>query len=433
MAGPSPAPRGTPGARGAGATAANAAPRTMAATMPTPPPSPAARLRAVKRHVWLGRHRFLATCAVGLEELVAEEVARLPGVDRPERRTGGVAFDAPFDTVYPALLRLRVAESLRVYLAHDEAAVTFPMLHDHLTRVRWPLWLPAACAVTVRVKSTKSRLRDEAGLERTLRRTLHGQGIDAEAAGAPPLTLHLHLHHDRASVTLDAGGPLHRRRGDKWVAPTTIRETTAAALVHWAGLAAADHDLIVDPFCGSGTVVIEALEAAAGAAAGRHRPVPLQVCPVWKPERSAHARRTHGGAGALEGAPPMWASDADPDAVRAANHNLAAYGYAERVRAEIVRAQALDLLALARRHGARRPLLVTNPPYGKGAAARGTSPRALLNDLLGRAEGWAFALLYPRPSDLDDLAGVEVRQVRTLVTGGLKNAVIVGRVGARGD
>jgi hypothetical protein len=72
--------------------------------------------------------------------------ARLPEVDAVEPRTGRVAFGAPFDTVYAALLRLRVAESLRVYLLHDEAAGSFPMLHDHLARVRWPLWLPDASA-----------------------------------------------------------------------------------------------------------------------------------------------------------------------------------------------------------------------------------------------------------------------------------------------
>jgi len=396
--------------------------------MPHPPaPSPAARLRAVKRYVWLQPHRFLATCAVGLEGLLLDEIGALPGAADIERRPGGATFTAPFDTVHAALLRLRVAESLRLFVAHDQAAGTFPTLHDQLTRVRWPLWLPAACAITVRVKATKSRLRDEAGLERTLRRVLHAQGIATDVEGGPALTLHLQLHHDRASVTLDAGGPLHRRRGDKWVSATTIRETTAAALCRWADVAG--HDLIVDPFCGSGTIVIEAIELAAGAAAGRHRPaVPLEASPVWKAERAADARRHAGGDGAPEICPPVYAFDADADAVRAADHNLAAYGYRTRVTTAIVRAQDLDLAALARRHGARRPLLLGNPPYGKGAAAIGATPEALLHDLLRRASGWDFAWLYPRPADLDRLDGVEVHQVRTLVTGGLTNAVVVGRV-----
>jgi 23S rRNA G2445 N2-methylase RlmL len=417
--------------------------------MPTPPLTAAARLRAIKRHVWLGSHGFLATCAPGLEPLVADEVARLPEVAAVEARTGAVAFEAPFDTVYPALLRLRVADALRLFVARDLAAGSFPMLFDQLCRVRWPLWLPDACAVTVRVRSSKSRLRDDEGLERTLRRALHAAGVDAGGgdlpAGSgsgpdapPPLTLHLHLHHDRASVALDAGGALHRRQGDKWVSQTTIRETTAAALVRLAGVTDPLHepDLLVDPFCGSGTLVIEALDALAGAAPGRVRggdalALPLAASPAWKPERWAHARRVHGGAGALGETPVVLASDADPSAVRAAQHNLAAFGYADRARIAVATAQSLDLGAIAAERGARRPLLLTNPPYGKLAGARGAAPGALLRALLARAQGWRFALLYPRPQDLDGLADVELLEVRTIVTGGLRNAVLIGRVGGR--
>ena len=403
----------------------------MKPVMPTPPPSPAARLRALKRHVWPAQQRYLATCAPGIEDLLAVEVARLPEIDVLTRRTGAVAFAATFDTLYAALLRLRLAESLRVVLLHDVAAGSFPMLFDQLQRFRWPLWLPDAAAVRLRVKSTKSRLRDEAGLERTLRRALEAAGLDADATGAPPLTLHLHLHHDRATVTLDAGGQLHRRSGDKWVSPTTIRETTAAALCRLAGVGDPSRtaDLIVDPFCGSGTVVLEALEALSGAAAGRRRGFPLEGSPAWKPERFAHARRLHGGAGAIEGSPPVLAFDADPAAVRATNHNLEQWGYTATASATVTSAQNLDLQALARDHAAARPLLLANPPYGKGSQAAGTAPADLLRTLLARASGWDFALLYPRPEELEGLPAVTVREVRSLITGGLRNAIVVGSAG----
>ena len=397
--------------------------------MRTPPPSPAARLRAIKRHVWLTPQRFLATCAPGLEDLLLTEVARLPGVALGERRTGAVAFSAPFDTVYAALLRLALAESLRWVVWSDAAATTSAMLFDQLGRARWPLWLPDESALTVRVRTSKSRLRDDAQLERTLRQALRAQGIETEA-DAPPMTAHLHLHHDRATVSLDAGGPLHRRRGDKWVSPTTIRETTAAALVRASGVLDPldPPDLVCDPFCGSGTLAIETLEAWADAAPGRWLAAPLAASPSWKPERWAHARRTLGGEGHVPPEPPFLASDADRDAVTAARHNLERAGYGARARVAVARAQDLDLPALARTNGAQRPLLLANPPYGKEAAALGAPPRDLLRRLLSGARGWRFALLYPRPEDLDDLPGIELREVRTIVTGGLRNAILVGSV-----
>jgi putative N6-adenine-specific DNA methylase len=392
------------------------------------PVSEAALLRAVKRHVWHERHRFLATCALGVEDLLEAEVRALPDIDEVVPRSGGVAFLAPFDTVYDALLRLRIAEALRVYLADDLPASTFPMLHDQLTRVRFSLWLPERAELTVRVKSTKSRLRDAVGLERTLRRALKAHGVGS-TTGAAKLTVHLHLHRDRASVSLDAGGGLHQRQGDKWVTRTTIRETTAAALVRLADVSA--HDLVVDPFCGSGTIVSEALLLARGDAAGRRRSVPLEASPVWKAERSAHALRLLERDEGPTAAPRAYASDADAEAVRVCEHNLSALGLRELVEVQRARAQDLDLAALAATAGARAPLLLANPPYGRSSEAVAAEPAALLRSLLERAPGWRFALLYPHPADLvREGSPVTIEEARQVITGGLRNAMVVGRVDA---
>ncbi len=398
--------------------------------MATVPVSEAARARAVKRHVWNERHTLEATCALGLEDLLERDVTRLSGVGDVVRRPGGVRFTCPFDTVYTGLLGLRIAETLRVELLADAAATTFPMLHDQLTRVRWWLWLPERSSSAVRVSSTKSRLRDDAGLERTLRRVLQGQGIETAIDDVPALTLRLHLHHDRAQVTLDLGGALHRRAGDRWVTATPVRETTAAAMAELADVG--DHDLVVDPFCGSGTLVGEALQLALGMVPGRHLRFPFEASPAWKPGRYAQARRATGADRDLVAATAPVAAhvarDADPDAVRVTRRNLSAAGLDHRVDVAVGRAQDLDLADLARRHGARRPLLLTNPPYGRGAQAVGASADDLIRDVLRTARGWDVALLYPRPGVLTSLPGLEVHHVRPVVTGGLRNAIVLGRV-----
>lgn len=399
--------------------------------MATKPVSDAARARAVKRHVWAERHPFTATCALGLEDLLTRAVARLAGASDVTARPGGVRFTAPFDTIYTALLTLRVAESLRVDLLADAAAVTFPMLHDNLTRVRWWLWLPDRAELTVRVSSAKSRLRDDAGLERTLRRVLQAQGIETTAEGAPAMTLRLGLYHDRAHVSLDLGGALHRRSGDRWVTTTTIRETTAAALAELARVA--DHDLVVDPFCGSGTLIGEAIELAHGTVPGRRLRFAFEASPAWKSTRFAHARRTTGADEPVAPAEPQSAfvaRDADPEALRVARRNFTAAGLDAVVEVAVARAQDLDLADLARRHGARRPLLLTNPPYGRSAHAIGGTADDLVRGVLASARGWDVAVLYPRPDELAKVPGLEVRHVRKLVTGGLRNAILLGRLDA---
>lgn len=389
------------------------------------PASDAARHRAIKRYVWAADHRFLATCALGTEDLLAAELAALPGVGAVVPGSGGVAFEGAIDTACAVLVRSRLAESLRVRLLLDAAAASYPMLHDHLGRVRWALWLPPGFAGTVRVRSTKSRVRDEDGIERSLRQAWRDQGLDGQVADGPALTVHVRVHHDRASVSLELGGDLHRRDGGKWVTATTLRETTAAALVRLADAAA--HDLVLDPFCGSGTLLAEA------DAVLRRRPahtggVAFEGSPAWPAGRFAQAVRDGMAAVDAGSIAPLVGRDADAHAVSVARRNLA--GLAAAPDLAVARAQDLDLAATARAHAARRPLLLANPPYGKGSAAQGAAPDAVVAALLAGAPGWTFALLYPRPDAIVALPGVTVTHVRSVVTGGLRNAMVVGTVAA---
>ncbi len=394
--------------------------------MPHVPSSDAARTRAIKRYVWARDQRFVATCALGVEPLLTAEVAALPGAAALAPRPGGVVFDAPFDTLYHALLTLRTAESLRVVLAASVAATTYPMLHDQLTRVRWSLWLPERCALAVRVVSRASRLRDAAGLEHALRGALRRHGIDCDADDdAPPFTVHLRIEQDRASTALDLGGALYRRSGDKWVSRTTIRETTAAALVRHANVPHAD--LVLDPFCGSGTLLAEALEAALGLLPGRRRTPPFTASPAWRPERARHASRQL-GAPPTASPPRMLGRDADERAVAITRRNLESAGLLEHVTLETGRAQNLDLAALAQGAAATAPLLLSNPPYGKAATSLGAPPDELLRDVLSNAAGWRFALLFANPDVLANHPKVQIEQRLPVVTGGLRNAFVLGSV-----
>ena len=397
-------------------------------------PTAAIRSRALernlKRWVWSNVHPLMATCAPGLEGVLRGEIVRLPGVSELTSGPGRVAFRAPYDTLLDALLTLRSAQGLRLTLLRGVAASTFPMLFDQLTRVNWSLWLSDQVALTVRVRSRKSRLRDDAGLERSLRQAIRHGGI--ETGSGEPQLITLDLHRDRANLALDLGGKLHQRRGEKWVAATSIRETTAAALGLLAGLADLPApDLIVDPFCGSGTLLIEALAMLEGRAVGRDRPPPFAHSPAWKPERWAAAlRRANAAQG--ETNPPVQAiaADADPVAIRAAEHNLRAWGYRERVELSARSAETFDLASLARERGAVRPLLLSNPPYGKGSLATGGTPEGLVASLLERAEGWRFALLTPNGGLLARVPGVCIDASQSLITGGLPNAITLGRVAA---
>jgi 23S rRNA G2445 N2-methylase RlmL len=393
------------------------------------PASDAAIRRAVKRRLWNVPQTFRAVCAPGLETLLAGEVRTLPDVGEVATHAGSVRFVAPFDAVYPALLRLRTADEVRLRVGELPAG-SFAILRDHLARLPWSLWLPERCVLDVRVRSRASRVRDDAGLLRVVRQAVRDHGIEDGADDGPPFTVRLQLSRDRAEAWLDAAGtPLHRRRGERWLAPTSLRETTAAALC-LAGLDR-DTDLVVDPFCGSGTLLEEAVSFLDAACPGAQRSFALAASPAWSQGRSRHAQRTF-CAGTSPSPAGILASDVDPDAVAAARRNLERTGLAERV--ELRRADARDtpLTELAALRLARRPVLLSNPPYGRRAGAHGAEPDALLAQVLDGAAGWRFALLYPRLEALAAVPGVEVERVAHVRIRGLRTTLATGRVEAAG-
>lgn len=391
------------------------------------PVSDAALQRALKRRVWPARWTFQAATAAGLEALLEGEVAGLlPGEPR-ELASGQVRVEAPFDAVYALALRLRSADALRIRLT-ETAAGSFPILRDHLGRVSWRWWLPEACRLQVEVRSRRSRLRDDAGLERTVRQSVRAQGIDDAASrpDAPALRLRLDLRRDRAEVWLDvAGMPLHRRTGRRRTVRGSLRETTAAALAMVAGAETAD--LIVDPFCGGGTVLEEAASCASGRCPGAARTFAMAASPAWSEARMRHARRSRceGVAGAR---PALIGLDVSERAIAAARHNLEAADASERLELRSADARSFDASAAVARSGASRPMVLGNPPYGRIVDAHGAEPAALLGQVLASLPGWRFGLVFPDPEMLAALPGLQVERVVRFRMRGLPNALVSGRV-----
>ena len=78
--------------------------------------------------------------------------------------------------------------------------------------------------------------------------------------------------------------------------------------------------------------------------------------------------------------------------------------------------------------GARRPLLLSNPPYGRRAEAIGAAPEALLAQVLAGAAGWSFALAFPEADAIARVSGVTIERVLPIRMRGLPNALVTGRI-----
>jgi len=307
-----------------------------------------------------------AVTAPGIEAITAGELAGLglvPGATEP----GGVSFRAAPARFYAANLELRTASRVLVRLAEFPARA-FYELERKAKRVPWNAIIRPGAAVAFRVTARKSKLYHEDGIAERL----------VAAAGAAPQSLVedpddgdieipaqgdqfvqrfvVRVFRDVVTISADSSGELLHRRGYRQAAgKAPLRETLAAAVLLTAGYDGSAP--LVDPFCGSGTIPIEAALLARRIAPGLRRRFAFEHWPtfepaVWEATRAAAAGRI------LDRAPaPIAGSDRDAGAIVAAAANAARAGVAADV--------ALTESAISSFQAPPGPgTIVTNPPYG---------------------------------------------------------------------
>jgi 23S rRNA (guanine2445-N2)-methyltransferase / 23S rRNA (guanine2069-N7)-methyltransferase len=369
--------------------------------------------------------RLFVSCARGLEPLLAQELAQLGAAGAVERN-GGVECGGDRAAAYGICLWSRLASRVLLPLA-SFAAADADELYARAREVNWPEWFSASRSFAVEVAGHSEFLTHThfAALkvkDAVADRFRDDQGRRPDVnADHPEIPVHLHLHGAQCTLSLDlSGGSLHRRgyRTAGGIAP--LRENLAAAILlraGWRELAAAGGGL-VDPMCGSGTLVIEAAGIAADIAPGLERPhfgfqaLRTADAGLWREIlEQARTRRQQG----LLRLPPLLGQDIDGAALKNARSNGQAAGLAERIswiQADLSRARPI---------GDRPGLLATNPPYGERLASEPELIKlySLLGALLKQHfGGWHAAVFTARP-DISQRIGLRADRMYSLYNGDL--------------
>ncbi len=336
--------------------------------------------------------RFFATAAKGTEPLLRDELLEL-GLPRARADRGSALLGAEPRDAYRACLWSRIAqrvlELVTEFPCPDEDA-----LYAGVRGVDWRRVLDAGRTLAVRAACRSSRLthtqyiaqRSKDAVVDQLRERLGARpSVDKQS---PDVLLFVHLVKDRASVYLDySGDSLHQHgfRAQQGAAP--IKETLAAALVRYSGWDRASP--LVDPMCGSGTLLLEGALWAGRRAPGLSRAdfgferwadFDADAAKLWGELRD-EARDL---ARPLEF--PLLGSDSDVRALEAARNNAERAG----VRIDLRVAPVSSAAPSADGGG-----FVTNPPYGE-RLTRGASTSAELGACLRRFAGYDRALIVPR-------------------------------------
>ncbi|MDA3913863.1 bifunctional 23S rRNA (guanine(2069)-N(7))-methyltransferase RlmK/23S rRNA (guanine(2445)-N(2))-methyltransferase RlmL, partial [Oleiagrimonas sp.] len=374
---------------------------------------------------------FFASCPRGLEYLLRDELLSL-GATSAHEALAGVYFQGELEQAYRACLWSRLASRILLPLAQFDAADD-EALYQGVRSIDWaqhlsPEGTMAVDAVLSRSALTHSRFASlrvkDAIVDQCRERFDTRPSVDVEQ---PQVRVHLHVKKNRATVSLDlAGTPLHRRGWRSGQGEAPLKENLAAAVLlraQWPRIHA-EGGALVDPMCGSGTLLIEAAWMAADIAPGLDRTYFGLLgwrghdAPLWQRLKDEAAQRAENGLGALK--PCFYGSDHDDRVLKLAARNAQDAGVAG-----FVQLEHHDVAYLPAARG-ERGLVVCNPPYGERLGDRERLPelyRTLGKVLRERYPGWHAAVLCG-DTELGHALGVRADKRYTLYNGALETVLV---------
>ena len=340
-------------------------------------------------------YQYVVPCLMGVEGLVADEL-KYKGFDGVRAENGRVLFEGELYDGARANVLLRCGERVLIRLA-SYPAKTFDQLFEGMKAIPWEQWIGKDDAFPVKGYSIHSQLHSVPDCQRILKkaaveRLKQAYGLTWLDETGPKHQIQFSMMNDRCEIFLDTtGAPLYKRGYKLEQNDASLRETLAASMVklaRWKG-----REVFSDPFCGSGTIAIEAALTALNIAPGKLRKFEAEA---WN-EDWAYAFSDAREEAAREEMPEkelvLYASDIDPASVALAEENARRAGVAAHIRFSVADACRIDWRE-------RGGVVICNPPYGVRMMDQEQAKR--LARAFGKATGWNRELkLYVISSDME--------------------------------
>jgi 23S rRNA (guanine2445-N2)-methyltransferase / 23S rRNA (guanine2069-N7)-methyltransferase len=371
--------------------------------------------------------QFFATCPKGLEYLLRDELAAL-GADAREA-LAGVRFEGDMACAYRACLESRLASRILMPLA-EFAANDADALYVGVRGVDWSQHLAPDATLAIdaigssgtithsgfAAQKAKDAIADQFRERYETRPTIQPE--------RPDIRLNLRLRKGHATLSLDLSGePLHRRGWRREQGEAPLKENLACAMLlraRWPEIYEAGGAL-VDPMCGSGTLLIEAAWMAAQVAPALQREYfgflgwRGHDAGLWQRLHDAAQERAQEGLRGLRSC--FFGSDSDPRMIAIATHNLQGAGVAGFATLDKRAVEYLEPPV-----GFASGLVITNPPYGERMGDLATLPamyRAFGERLRSRFVGWHAAVLTSEP-ELESALGLRPDKHYVLFNGAIE-------------
>jgi putative N6-adenine-specific DNA methylase len=303
---------------------------------------------------------LIATCSFGLEALVARELKDLGYKDQIVEN-GKVTFTADLNAICRTNLWLRTADRVRLKVG-EFTATTFDDLFEQTKALPWPEIIPPDAAFPVDGKSVQSTLFSISDSQAIVKKAVvesmkNRYKTSWFKENGPLYRIEISILRDIATLTIDTSGAgLHKRGYRQAGSGAPLRETLAAALVLIARWQTGT--TLIDPFCGSGTIPIEAALIGQNIAPGMNRNFAAEDWPTVPKSFWHEARReTHDLLDSNQ-ILDLSGTDINPAAIKNARFSAAEAGVGDLIHFQV---RPFSELSSKKKYGK----VICNPPYGE--------------------------------------------------------------------
>ena len=336
--------------------------------------------------------QLVAPCHFGMEAVLKREIYDL-GYEITKVEDGRVTFEGDEEAICRSNIFLRTAERVMVQIGRFHAT-TFDELYENMKALPWEKWIPQDGKFWVKkASSVKSKLFSASDIQSIckkamvdrLKMTYHTDWFEEDGASFP---VRVFLLKDEVTVALDTTGePLHKRGYRTWTSKAPISETLAAALIMLTPWKA--DRILVDPFCGSGTFLIEAAMMAANMAAGMNRSFTAEAWTHVIPKQLWYDTVEEAQEMVdLDVETDLQGYDLDPDMIKIARANAKQAGVEK-----LIHFQQRDVADL--KHSKKYGFIITNPPYGERLEEKKDLPAlyTTIGEVYRNLDAWSLYMI----------------------------------------
>lgn len=336
--------------------------------------------------------QLVAPCHFGMEAVLKREIYDL-GYEITKVEDGRVTFEGDEEAICRSNIFLRTAERVMVQIGRFHAT-TFDELYENMKALSWEKWIPQDGKFWVKkASSVKSKLFSASDIQSIckkamvdrLKMTYHTNWFEEDGASFP---VRVFLLKDEVTVALDTTGePLHKRGYRTWTSKAPISETLAAALIMLTPWKA--DRILVDPFCGSGTFLIEAAMMAANMAPGMNRSFTAEAWTHVIPKQLWYDTVEEAQEMVdLDVETDLQGYDLDPDMIKIARANAKQAGVEK-----LIHFQQRDVADL--KHSKKYGFIITNPPYGERLEEKKDLPAlyTTIGEVYRNLDAWSLYMI----------------------------------------